>query len=77
MTIAEVRQSKEYEKCVNKIQNYKKGFQFTLYAERIPKPQWNALMVVLDDCVDSGLLENISLGIDLDMNITEKTYKRI
>ena len=77
MTIAEVRQSKEYEKCVNKIQNYKKGFQFTLYAERIPKPQWNALMVVLNDCVDSGLLENISFGIDLDMNITEKTYKRI
>ena len=77
MTIAEVRQSKEYEKCVNKIQNYKKGFQFTFYAERIPKPQWNALMVVLDDCVDSGLLENISFGIDLDMNITEKTYKRI
>ena len=77
MTIAEVRQSKEYEKCVNKIQNYKKGFQFTLYAERIPKPQWTALMVGLDDCVDSGLLENISFGIDLDMNITEKTYKRI
>lgn len=46
MTIAEVRQSKEYEKCVNKIKKYKKGFQFTLYAERIPKPQWNALMIV-------------------------------
>lgn len=77
MTITEVRQSKEYTKYVNKIKKYKKGFQFTLYAERIPKPQWNALMIVLDDCVESGLLENISFGIDLDMNITEKTYKRI
>lgn len=77
MTIAEVRQSKGYEKCVNKIKKYKKGFQFTLYAERIPKPQWNALMVVLDDCIKDGLLEGISFGFDLDMNITEKTYKRI
>lgn len=77
MTITEVRQSKEYTKCMNKIKEYKKGFQFTLYAERIPKPQWNALMIVLDDCVESGLLENISFGIDLDMNVTEKTYKRI
>lgn len=77
MTITEVRQSKEYTKCVNKIKKYKKGLQFTLYAERIPKPQWNALMIVLDDCVESGLLENISFGIDLDMNVTEKTYKRI
>lgn len=77
MTITEVRQSKEYTKCINKIKEYKKGFQFTLYAERIPKPQWNALMIVLDDCVESGLLENISFRIDLDMNVTEKTYKRI
>ena len=77
MTIAEVRKSKEYAKCVSKIKNYKKGFEFTLYAERIPRPQWNALMVVLDDCVKNGLLENISFGIYLDMNVTEKTYKRI
>lgn len=77
MTITEVRQSKEYTKCVNKIKKYKKGFQFTLYAERIPRPQWNALMIVLDDCIKDGLLESVSFGFDLDMNVTEKTYKRI
>lgn len=34
-------------------------------------------MIVLDDCIKDGLLESISFGLDLDMNITEKTYKRI
>lgn len=77
MTIEEMRKTEEYTKIVQKVKKYRKGFEFTLDAERIPKPQWNALMVVLDDCIKDGLLESVSFGLDLAMNITEKTYKRI
>ncbi len=77
MTITEVRAHKEYEEAMNKIRNYCKGFEFKLDWERIPKPQGNALKIIIRDAISQGLLECIATGWSLDGTITDETFRKI
>lgn len=77
MTINELRQHEEYAKSVEKIRNYPKGFEFTIYFHKIPKAKANALNIILRDCMDMGLIDSVSIGLNLDCEIADETYRRL
>ena len=77
MTKTEFRKSKEYKEAIDKIKAYSIGFTFTLQYEKIPTGKCNALRIITKDCIDIGILESISIGLDIQGNITDETYKRI
>lgn len=77
MTVQEVRNHKEYAVCFEKIKSYPKGFTFTLEWARIPKPQANALKIVLEDACKQGLIEVTSFDLSIDGIETGRTYKKI
>ena len=77
MTITEVRNHKEYEVCMNKIKAYRKGFEFTLDWTRIPRPQGNALKIVMEDAKEQGLVESIAVSFSLDGTFTDETYRKL
>lgn len=77
MTVAEVRNHKEYFQAMEKIRRYPKGFEFTLNYARIPTPQGNALKIVMKDAIQNGLLESIALGISIEGKFVDETFRRI
>lgn len=77
MTITQFRNSKEYKEAIEKIKSYSMGFTFTLKYEEIPAGKCNALRIITRDCINMGILESISIGLDIKGNITDETYKRI
>lgn len=77
MTKAELRKTKEYADAVEKIKNYRKGFTFTLNYAEIPKPQGNALKIITKDCIDNGILECISIGLNVHGEWVEDEYRRL
>ena len=76
MTRKELRAHPEYKVCMDKIIAYRPGFKFTLNYATIPTAKANALKVILRDAVEMGYLESLSMSYDLDMNLTDETYKR-
>ena len=76
MTINELRQDKNYTDAIEKIRNYSKGFRFTIDFSKIPKAKANALKIVLRDAEKMGLLESVSIGLNLNGDITDETYIR-
>lgn len=76
MTINELRQHNEYQKATEKIKNYSKGFKFTMNYSQIPTAKANALKIIMKDCEENGLIESISMGLDLMGNLTEETFVR-
>ena len=77
MTKAEFRESKEYADAMQKIKNYPKGFTFSLKYGEIPKAKGNALKVLTKDAIDNGLLESISIGLDIHGEFVEEEYRRL
>lgn len=77
MTITEVRNHKEYAICMNKIKAYRKGFEFTLNWEQIPRPQGNALKIVMEDAKEQGLVESIAFDLNLEGTCTAETYRKL
>ena len=77
MTVKEMRQTKDYREAVEKIKGYSIGFEFTLKYAEIPKKKGNALKVITSDCIEMGILETISIGLDIQGNVVEETYRRI
>lgn len=77
MTLQELRQTEEYKKAVDKIKGYRKGFEFTLNYGKIPKAKGNALKIITRDCIENGILESISFGLDLQGNFVDETYRRL
>lgn len=77
MTKTVFRKSKEYTECMEKIKNYPKGFTFSLKYREIPKAKGNALKILTQDCIDAGILDSISIGLDIHGNFVEETYKRL
>jgi hypothetical protein len=77
MTIQEVRNHKEYALAFKKIKAYKKGFEFTLNYARIPTPQANALKIVMRDAIEQGYLESIAIGLSLEGEQTDETFRKI
>ena len=77
MTKEEFKNSKEYTEMMDKIKGYTKGFTFTLKYAEIPKAKAKALEIVTNDCIKSGILESIEIGLDIQGNFVEEKYKRI
>lgn len=77
MTKLEFKESKEYTEAIEKIKSYPIGFTFTLKYGEIPKKKGNALKIITRDCIDMGILESISIGLDIQGNFVEEEYKRI
>ena len=77
MTKAEFRKSKEYAECMEKIKNYPKGFTFSLKYGEIPKAKGNALRILTEDCIDKGILETISFGLNIHGEFVEEEYRRL
>lgn len=75
----EWRTHEEYKKAWAKIENYPKGFKWTMKWYEIPKGKANALRIVLSDCLKAGLIESVSIdyGIDNGLVETEETFVRI
>ena len=77
MTKQELRKTKDYKEAVEKIKTYRKGFEFTLNYASIPKAKGNALKIITKDCIDAGIIESISIGLDIEGNFVEETYRRL
>lgn len=77
MTIEEMRKTEEYTKIVQKVKKYRKGFEFTLDVNVIPRPQWNALRMIMRDLEKQGLIENIEFDYSIDGELVEEKYVRL
>lgn len=77
MTITEVRNHEEYAMAMKKIQSYPKGFEFTLNYKQIPRPQGNALKIIMKDAIEKGLLESVAIGLALDGTQTDETFRKL
>ena len=77
MNKQEYRASQEYKDCVAKITGYRHGFEFALPWYRMPEPAKRGMEILLGDCVKMGLIESISIGLDITGTIVEERYKRL
>lgn len=77
MTIKEFKNSKEYADMVEKIKSYSVGFVFTIPYYKMTQKQINGMNIVTLDCIKSGILESLSIGLDIHGNPTEEKFKRI
>lgn len=71
------RKTEEYKKCVEKIKNYRNGFEFDIEYWRMTEPQKNAIGIVLDDCRALGLIKSISIDLSIELEMVEERYRRI
>ena len=77
MTIQELRQNKDYAEAMSKINKYPKDFTFTLNYSAIPKGKANALRIIMQDCIENGIVESVSIGLALNGEQTDETFKRL
>lgn len=77
MTKREFRESKEYAEMKEKIKGYSTGFTFTLPYHKMTQAQKNAMDIVTSDCMKEGIIDSVSIGLDIHGNQTEETFKRI
>ena len=77
MTIAELREGKEYALCMRKIEGYSKGFEFRIPYNRMTRGQANAMKIVMADAVEKKLVESIAIDLALDGTQTGETFKRV
>lgn len=79
MTKQQCRETKDYEKTMNKIKNYPKGFVFKMrYSDlNISKPMMNGLKLILNDAVSNGLLESLEIGYAVNGDLCEETFRRL
>lgn len=77
MNKAEFRNHEMYKECMNRIKLYKNGFTFTIPFYKMASGQKNGMLIVLRDCMKEGLIESISISLDLQGNMTEETFKRL
>lgn len=77
MTELEFKQSKEYNDAIEKIKNYPIDFTFILKYSEIPDEKANALKIITRDCIAMGILESVSIGLDIQGEFVEEKYKRV
>lgn len=77
MTIPELRETKDYEQAMKKVQDYPQGFKFTLNYSAIPIGKVNALKILMEDCINYNLIESISIELALDGTQTAETFQKI
>lgn len=77
MTVEQLRKSEEYFKALDKIRKYSKGFRFTLFYSDIPRAKANALEILMHDCIKMGLVESVSIGISLQGDKADETFRKL
>lgn len=77
MTREQLRKTTDYAEAMDKVRKYSKDFQFTLYYSEIPKAKANALKILMNDCIKCGLIESISIGVSLQGDIANETFRRL
>lgn len=76
MTVHELRAHPEYKVCMDKIKNYREGFEFTVRFDLMREGQANAMKVILRDAVNQGLIESMAIGLSVEGVITDEKYRR-
>ena len=77
MTREELRREPGYIEAHKKIENYKKGFEFTVYYNEMPAPKRKAMEYLLSDCEKEGLIESISIGVALNGERVDETFVKL
>ena len=77
MTVPELRETDGYKKAFDKIKGYPKGFKFTLDYTKIPKAKGNALKIITRDCLKEKIIESVAIGLSLEGEQTEETFRRL
>lgn len=77
MTREQLRKTTDYAEAMDKVRKYSKDFQFTLYYSEIPKAKANALKILMNDCIKCRLIESISIGVSLQGDIADETFRRL
>lgn len=77
MTREELRREPGYIEAHKKIENYTKGFKFTVYYNQMPAPKRRAMEYLLSDCEKEGLIESRAIGISLELERTDETFVRL
>jgi hypothetical protein len=77
MNATEFMQSEEFKRLVQKIEGYSKGFIFTLPIYKMSKAQKNGINIITRHCINSGIIQSISVGLDISGGVTEETYIRL
>lgn len=76
MNVNELRAHPEYKVCMDKIRNYREGFEFTVRFDLMRIGQANTMKVILRDAVDQGLIESLSIGLSLEGVVTDEKFRR-
>ena len=77
MNKTELRKTEDYKNAMEKIKNYPEGFIFSLKYGEIPKAKGNALKVITQDCIAKGILESVSIGLNIYGEFVEEEYRRL
>ena len=77
MTREELRKEPGYIEAHQKIENYKKGFKFTVNYNEMPAPKRRGMEFLLADCEKEGLIESRAIGINLSLERTDETFVRL
>ena len=77
MTREELRKEPGYIEAHQKVENYPKGFKFTINYSEIPAPKRRAMEYLLNDCKREGLIESVAIGIGLDLERKDETFVRL
>lgn len=75
---------RELDKCVDKIRNYPKGFEFTINYSVMPRAKYNAMKIVLDEAKQLGLIDSVAFGLSFESMLgetncyeNEETFRRV
>lgn len=77
MTVQEFRETDGYKEAFDKIKGYPRGFKFTLDYTKIPKAKGNALKIITRDCIKEKIIESVAIGLSLEGEQTEETFRRL
>lgn len=77
MTREELRKEPGYIEAHQKIENYPKGFKFTVYFNQMPASKRRAMEYLLEDCRKEKLIDCISIGVALSGECTDETFVRL
>lgn len=76
MTRMELRTHPGYIEAYTKIRNYSSGFEFRVDYSIMPIPKRNAMLILLEDAKDAGLIESIKMDFTWDLQLVGETFRR-
>lgn len=77
MNKAEFLKSDEFNKMLDKVKKYKKGFTFTVPYNKMTEGQKRGMDIFTRYCIDNGLLKSVSFSMALNGEVTDETFCKI